>query len=117
MLFVDDDDALVMLTRVKLQRAGHVVSGHCDPTLALEAFAADPGAFDVVITDISMGAMSGFELAAKVLAIRGDIPVLLTSGAVSPDDERRAAEAGARAVVLKSSLFRDFAGRLAQLLD
>ena len=115
LLFVDDDEALVALSQAKLRRAGYAVTGFCDPGAALAAFAVDPGAFDVVVTDVSMAGMDGYELAARLVAIRPGIPVVITSGNVGPEDERRAAEAGARAIVLKWALFRDFAGHLERL--
>ena len=114
-MFVDDDAALVMVTRLKLGRLGHEVSGYEDAESALAAFLGDPAAFDLVVTDVSLGGMSGFELAARILAARPDVPVVIASGAVSAEDEARAGRCGARAIIVKSELFQELARRLATL--
>jgi CheY-like chemotaxis protein len=56
------------------------VTAVSDPRQALARFAADPEAFDLVITDLTMPRMTGIELAQHLLELRPSIPVLLTSG-------------------------------------
>ena len=43
---------------------------------------ARPGAFDLVITDQMMPELTGTDLALKILAIRPDIPVILTQAII-----------------------------------
>jgi CheY-like chemotaxis protein len=57
--------------------------------------------------------MSGFELARGVLATRPDIPLLMTSGYVRPQDEEAAHNIGVRAVILKPNTADD----LGKMLD
>jgi two-component system, cell cycle response regulator CpdR len=45
---------------------------------ALKAFAANP--FDLVITDVSLPAMSGMELARSILELKPRVPIILASG-------------------------------------
>jgi two-component system cell cycle sensor histidine kinase/response regulator CckA len=106
-LLVDDDPSIVMLARLTLERRGHQVTAFSDAGEALRAFAADPDAFDLVVSDLAMPGVSGFQVAREVLAIRPDVPVVLASGAVSDEEERAASEAGARAVILKPRLLQD----------
>lgn len=106
-LFVDDDPSIVMLARLTLERRGHRVTAFCDPGEALRAFAAAPHAFDLVVSDLAMPGLSGFQVARGVLAIRADVEVVLASGAVSEEEERAAMEAGARALILKPRLLQD----------
>jgi DNA-binding NtrC family response regulator len=47
---------------------------------ALEVFSRDPHAFDLVITDQTIPLLTGTELAAKKLAIRSGIPIILITG-------------------------------------
>jgi PAS domain S-box-containing protein len=112
-LYVDDEASLVTLARRALERLGYQVTGHHDPAQALQDFNARPDAFDVVVTDLSMPGMSGFELARGVLATRPDIPLLLTSGYVRPQDEEAAHNIGVRAVILKPNTAED----LGKVLD
>ncbi|MGP1677914.1 MAG: hybrid sensor histidine kinase/response regulator [Burkholderiales bacterium] len=100
-LYVDDEEALVMLASRVLSHLGHQISGFIDPEQALAAFRAHPQDFDVVVTDLSMPHMSGFELAREVLAVRPGIPVLMTTGYIGAQDEGKARAAGIREVILK----------------
>ncbi len=100
-LYVDDEEALVFLADRVLSRLGDRISGFTDPAAALEAFGAHPEDFDVVVTDLAMPQLSGFDLARELRALRADIPVLMTTGYVSAGDEGRAREAGIRELILK----------------
>jgi len=84
---------------------------------ALHDFNARPEAFDVVVTDLSMPGMSGFELARGVLATRPDIPLLMTSGYVRPQDEEAAHNIGVRAVILKPNTVDDLGKMLDRLFQ
>ena len=52
---------------------------------ALERLERSPDEFDVVVTDQIMPKLTGLELAAKLLAIAPELPVLLVSGFCDPD--------------------------------
>jgi CheY-like chemotaxis protein len=72
---------------------------------------------DVVVTDLDMPRMTGLDLCR---AIRADaqlrhIPVVLASGSLLPDD-RRAAEVGANATLLKPFLPAQLLDMVARLL-
>jgi CheY-like chemotaxis protein len=112
-LYIDDEPALVQLTMRSLTRLGYRVTGFSDPMQALDAFCAAPQDFDVIITDLSMPGMSGFDLARAILAVRGDIPIIVTSGYVRPQDEEAAMNLGVHAIVLKP----DTVDELVQALD
>jgi CheY-like chemotaxis protein len=79
-LYVDDDEVLALMVAQLLQRAGYAVTTCCDPAQALRTVAADPSAFDVLVTDLNMPEVSGLELAHAVQALRPCLPIILTSG-------------------------------------
>ena len=79
-LFVDDDESIVKLGSTILRRAGFNVSPHTDSQEALDAFAAAPRAFDLVITDMMMPVMKGDELARRIHEKTPDMPIILISG-------------------------------------
>jgi len=79
-LVVDDEKMIVDLATKVLTKLGFVVTGCTDGFRALEMFAADPDAFDIVVTDQSMPHLTGFELASKLLNIRPDLPIIMTTG-------------------------------------
>jgi CheY-like chemotaxis protein len=115
-LYIDDDSALVLLARRKLSRLGYEVTGFTDPKAAIERFDSDPSAFDAVVTDLSMPYASGFELARRMRRTRPDLPVIVTSGYVTEDDEATAREIGVRALLLKPRTMDELGDALARAL-
>ena len=69
-LFVDDEPAIVEMTKTMLERIGYRVTAFTDCYEALKAFTGNPAGFDIVITDQTMPDMTGLALAKEVLAKR-----------------------------------------------
>ncbi len=92
---------LVALVTRTLRRIGYRVTGHTNPSQALELFRSNPAQFDAVITDLSMPQLSGFDFSAQLLAIRADLPIIMTSGYVRAEDQERALRMGLRDLILK----------------
>lgn len=107
-LYIDDDDSLVRLTVRCLEKMGYQVSGYTEPVEALHAFAAAPGEFDMVITDTNMPQMTGLDVATRILQMRPDIPLVLTSGYIRPEDVESAHTLGVRHIVLKPDSITQF---------
>ncbi len=51
-----------------------------DSTAALEFFKENPNKFDLIITDQTMPYMTGLQLAANVLKVRENMPMILVTG-------------------------------------
>ncbi len=79
-LLVEDDIMVSDTVRACLERSGLEVTAHTDGASAVGAFAADPGAFDVLLTDQFMRGLDGREVVAEVRRYRPRIPVVLMSG-------------------------------------
>ncbi len=69
----------MLIFKQALSRRGYTVFGFTDPLLALEHFRVNSADYGLVITDVRMPQMSGFELAANVKAIKPDAKVVLMS--------------------------------------
>lgn len=115
-LYVDDEEALVFLATRLLQRQGYQVTGFTDAICALGEFRARPAAFDVVVTDLSMPQMSGFEFTRQLREIRADIPVVLTSGYMQSDDVQTAESLGISELIQKPATANLLAGALERIL-
>jgi DNA-binding response OmpR family regulator len=63
-LAVDDEPDLTMLCRMSLEHSGFKVDTFNDPEQALSKF--KPGSYDLIILDIKMPKMDGFELYHKI---------------------------------------------------
>jgi CheY-like chemotaxis protein len=116
LLYVDDEEALVLLAQRSLGRLGYQVTAHTDPAEALRAFVECPEKFGAVITDLSMPGMSGVELARQILQIRPDAPIVMTSGYIRPEDELEAQKIGVHELLLKSDTIDDLAAALQRVL-
>jgi len=78
-LVVDDELDIVVIFRQALAKHGYTVFGFTDPALALEHFKLNSKDYALVISDVRMPQMSGFELAASVKAIKPDAKIVLMS--------------------------------------
>jgi CheY-like chemotaxis protein len=116
-LYVDDDAAIVYLTARILERSGYKVTGCDSPLQGLQTFRDSPDSFDVVVTDLSMPQMSGFDLARELHAVRPSIPILMTSGYVRPEDRDAARAVGIRDVLLKPDTVDELSQALAGLFQ
>ena len=115
-LYVDDDETVMVLMESLLQRQGYRVTGHQDPEAALCAVRGEPDAFDLVITDFNMPSRTGLDLAADLAGIRTDLPVVILSGAVSDGVRRQAARLGVRSVMSKGGSVDELGAVLRSIL-
>jgi PAS domain S-box-containing protein len=116
-LYVDDEEGLVMLGSLFLQRLGYQVAGHVDAAAALYDFQSRPNFFAAVVTDLSMPRMSGFDLASEILKLRPGIPILMTSGYVRPEDQKTAEALGIARIISKPSTIDVLGQALADVLQ
>ena len=75
-LLVDDEQDIVNSVRRWLQADGFNVYGFADPLLALEYFQNNSNDIDLVLSDIRMRKMNGFELVEKIKAIKAETKVI-----------------------------------------
>ena len=84
-LYVDDDEVMLLVVERLLQRAGYRVSCCQDASDALALVGAAPDAVDVVVTDYNMPTRSGLELAEALAQVRADLPVVISNGYISEE--------------------------------
>jgi PAS domain S-box-containing protein len=108
-LYLDDEEPLVMVARRVLVRLGYEVVGFTIPAEALAAFRADPAGFDLCVTDLNMPSVSGLEIAAELLRLRPALPVALASGNISETLLVRARSMGVREVIYKPTTMAELA--------
>lgn len=78
-LVVDDEFDIVTLIKTSLQNHGFNTLGFTDPLIALEHFQNNSQSFAMVICDIRMPSMNGYELIRKIKAIHPTIKTILIS--------------------------------------
>ncbi len=116
-LYIDDDNSLVLLVTRMLQRSGYRVTGYTESAYALQAVRADPRRFDLIVTDYNMPGMSGLDVAREVSRIRPDLPVVVTSGYITDELRERAPGAGVRQLVYKPDSAEQLCEIVRSLLD
>ena len=86
-MVVDDDIDICNLTRMALQKQGFDVYGFTDPLLALEHFRANRDSCNIVISDLRMPAMNGFEFLQNIKKVKPTTKVLLMSAFTIEGDQ------------------------------
>lgn len=115
-LFVDDESLLVELGTEMLETLGYHVTSRSSSLEALELFRAQPEAFDLVITDMTMPGLTGKDLARQLMEIRADIPVILCTGFSEQINEKKSKEAGIREFVMKPYVVKHLATAIRRVL-
>ncbi|MBI5411312.1 MAG: response regulator [Nitrospirae bacterium] len=102
-LVVDDSITTRTMENNLLAAAGYQVRVAVDGMEAWTILKSE--AFDLVLSDVDMPRMDGFELTGRIRADRrlADIPVVLVTALESREDKERGIEVGANAYVVKSS--------------
>jgi len=114
--FVDDEDAIVQLARVFLERLGYSVIATNSSVEALSIFRTTPDRFDAVITDLSMPNLTGAELARSIHQIRNNTPIILCTGFSEMSDEKSAESLGVRELIMKPLTAGDLGAALLRIL-
>jgi two-component system, NtrC family, sensor kinase len=96
---VDDEAGIVRLCQRVLERAGYTVFPFTNPQKALESILAE--APDLLLTDIRMPAMDGFELTSQCKAISPDMVVLMMTGYGTMEMAIHALQKGVDGLLLK----------------
>jgi CheY-like chemotaxis protein len=81
MLVVDDNDLVLQTVRSMLERGGHQVAVAVDGRDGLKRFQS--GDFDLVITDILMPEVEGFEMVRALRESSSAIPIIVMTGGPS----------------------------------
>ena len=116
-LFVDDEDFQVDMGKQLLARLGYRVTARTDSLEALGLFRQTPDEFDLVITDMTMPAMTGDVLAAKIISIRPDIPVIVCTGYSERIDKEIIKKIGIKELAMKPLAMKDLAEMIRRVLD
>ena len=116
-LLIDDEVSLVDLGSQLLERLGYQIETATDPLKALEIFRRKQRDFDLIITDMTMPKMTGITLARRLIEIREDIPIVLTTGFSELIVEENVLQMGIRALLMKPLTVKDLADTIRKVLE
>jgi len=102
-LVAEDSITSRMLIQNILESADYEVTTAVDGLDAYTTFKS--GEFDLVVSDVEMPKMNGFELTQKIRDDKqhAEIPVVLVTSLQSSEDRKRGIDAGANAYIVKSN--------------
>jgi PAS domain S-box-containing protein len=116
-MLVDDERQLTDLLTTTLERLGYQVTAFTDSLEAVRCFRENSGAFDLVITDMTMPNMTGTELAREILALRPLLPIILITGYHEQIDRSKALRIGIREFINKPLRRNILAHSIREILD
>jgi two-component system chemotaxis response regulator CheY len=102
-LVVDDSPTVVKFVALSLRKSGYEVVTACDGMDAIEKVSGMTGDVDLIITDLNMPNLDGFEL---ISTLRDNerfnrTPIIILSSEDGDDDRARGIEVGASSYLVK----------------
>ncbi|MBI5167649.1 MAG: response regulator [candidate division NC10 bacterium] len=113
-LVIEDEPALRDALRDIFTSLGHQVSLASEGNEGITLFRQEP--FDLVLTDLGMPGMSGYDVAKRIRELRLEIPLILITGWGDQVDQARIREAGIDLVLAKPFKIEQVAKAMTQVL-
>ncbi len=115
-LLIDDDEAVLEVTTLMLERAGLKVLSAGDGRNASAMFRRASADIDLVMLDINMPGMDGTATCEEIRSIRPDIPVLFCSGRSHREGAARIAGQRGAGFLQKPFTFDTLIAKIAEVL-
>ncbi|MCB2181651.1 MAG: response regulator [Desulfobulbaceae bacterium] len=115
-LLVDDEKEVIGPIQTLLSSIGYEVVSSLSAVAALQLFEQQPD-FDLVITDYTMPEMTGLALAAELMRLRPDMPIIMCTGYSSKVSEEKALAAGIKKFYMKPVSLYEIARGIRDVLD
>jgi DNA-binding response OmpR family regulator len=112
-LTVEDDERIRSVMRLALEDEGYMVSEAATGEEAVEMFGS--GGYDVVLVDLMLPGISGFDVCRK-LRRGSDVPIVIVTAKADTHDVVAGLEAGADDYVTKPFVGKELAARIRALL-
>jgi two-component system chemotaxis response regulator CheY len=118
-LVVDDSPTLVKFVSYSLKSSGYDVVGACDGMDALEKVSNLESDIDLVITDLNMPNIDGYELIATLRTNEkfAKTPIIILSSEEGEEDKQKGEEVGATSYLVKPFKSSLLLAEVARLLD
>lgn len=116
-LFVDDEEILVTMTRQIMEELGYQFHGETSSIAAMKHFEESPDYYDLVITDQSMPHLTGIKMAENMLKIRPNLPVIIYTGYSDEIDQEWAKSIGIKDFIFKPVTASTLTRSIREILD
>ncbi|MFM8474450.1 MAG: response regulator transcription factor [Planctomycetaceae bacterium] len=116
-LVVEDEDAIARGLRFNFEREGYQVDIAGDGPTALELYESAQPPVDLVVLDLMLPQMSGYEICRSLRRLDLDIPVLALTARTLSEDKIQAFDSGVDQYVTKPFSLPELLSRVRNLLD
>lgn len=116
-LLVDDEETLLDIGQQTLNRFGYTTLTAENGEKAIECYKANKNQIDLVILDLSMPGMGGYQCFKKLITRYPNIKVIIASGYSAGKQVRKLLEKGARAFIGKPYQITEIPKTVREVLD
>ncbi len=115
-LLVDDEESVVNIGSRMIKRLGYEVEAYTQSSAALDHFTRSPRDFDMVVTDLTMGGVTGVDIARRVFELRPGLPLIIATGFMNARDIDTARALGVKWFLEKPFSFQGLANQMQKAL-
>lgn len=116
-LVVEDEDAIARGLRFNFEREGHQVDVASDGPTALEIYESAQPLIDLVVLDLMLPQMSGYEICRVLRRLDTEIPILALSARTLSEDKVQAFDVGVDQYMTKPFSLPELLSRVNNLLN
>jgi CheY-like chemotaxis protein len=116
-LIVDDEPHIRNLVRAALTKIGYTVLSACDGESALLRHSEEGNRIRLVLLDLGMPGMGGWECLKRLRTIDPKLPIVITTGYVGDNLRERARQEGAVDLICKPYQMETLSLSMRQILD
>jgi len=117
LLFIDDEESIVFINTRLFESLGYTVKAFTDSEAAMAEYEKNPDAIDLVITDMTMPKLTGFDVAEKMIALRQNISIILCTGYSSSVSPEALKSSGIKKLLMKPISSDKIAVEVRKILD
>lgn len=116
-LIVEDENHLAMGLKYNLEAEGYQVDVINNGPAALPRLLESPAAYDLMILDLMLPGMSGYEICSRAREANPDLPIVVLSARSLPEDKARAFDCGTDQYVTKPFDLNELLSRVRNLTE
>lgn len=116
-LLVEDEEPLALLAKLILEDKGYRVLSARDGVEALEIFGRRSGEIDLVLTDLGLPKINGWEAFLKMKTIRPDVTTIVATGYTDPQSKSEMLQGGVKMIVQKPYIPKTILQAVRETLD
>jgi two-component system OmpR family response regulator len=115
-LVVDDEEHLAVGIKFNLEAEGYVVTAVGNGADALATATAEDAPVDLIVLDLMLPQMSGYEVCEKIRSAGKTMPILMLSARTLSEDKARGFDVGANQYMVKPFELDELLSRIKNLL-